>query len=202
MSRPLLICDADEVLVQFASAFRHYLADRGWQLRFDSFALHGNVRSIQTGDLAPRETVTRMLDSFFVDSVETCPAVPGAPTALAALSRHADIIVLTNVPAAQRERREASLAKLGMAYPVISNDGLKGPRVADLVADRTRPVAFVDDIPHHHTSVKEKAGHVHRLHLVADPDLRALLPKAPDAHARIDDWDAALPHLETILLGK
>lgn len=202
MTRPLLICDADEVLVQFAAAFRAYLAQHGWQLRFDSFALHGNVRSIETGTPAPAETVTLMLDRFFIDSVETCPAVPGAPEALAALSRHADIIVLTNVPAAQRARREVSLAQLGMAYPVISNAGPKGPRVAELAAGRSHAVAFVDDIPHHHSSVKDKAGHVHRLHLVADPELRALLPKAPDAHARIDDWSVALPHLENILFGQ
>jgi hypothetical protein len=201
MPRPLLICDADEVLVQFGAAFRTYVANRGWHLRFDSFALHGNVRSVETGTLADKETVSGLLADFFEDAVESCPAVPGAADALARISGRADVIILTNAPAAQRARREASLAKLGMAYPVFANDGLKGPRVAEMVADRGYPAAFVDDIPHHHTSVAEKAGHVHRLHLVADPELRLLLPKATDAHARIDDWHVALPHLEAILFG-
>jgi hypothetical protein len=201
MPRPLLICDADEVLVQFGTAFRAYVALHGWQLRFDSFALFGNIRHAETGAIAAQETVSKLVGDFFEEAVETCPAVPGASDALARISSRADVVILTNAPAAQRARREASLAKLGMAYPVFANDGLKGPRVAELVANRNYPTAFVDDIPHHHTSVAEKAAHVHRLHLVADPELRLLLPKASDAHARIDDWHAALPHLEAILFG-
>jgi hypothetical protein len=201
MPRPLLICDADEVLVQFGAAFRAYVAQLGWCLRFDSFALHGNIRHAETAAVADKEIVSKLVEDFFEEAVESCPAVPGAADALASLSGRAEIIILTNAPAAQRARREASLAKLGMAYPVFANDGLKGPRVAELVANRGYPAAFVDDIPHHHTSVAEKAGHVHRLHLVADPELRLLLPKATDAHARIDDWHMALPHLEEVLFG-
>jgi hypothetical protein len=201
MSKPLLICDADEVLVQFASAFGAYLARHGWRLKFESFALHGNVRHPDTNAPAPKEEVSALLARFFEEDVESCPAVPGAPEALAHLSQFADIIILTNVPFAQRTRREASLKALGMPYPVIANDGLKGPKVAELIIDRLHPIAFVDDLPYHHTSVAEKASRVHRLHLVADPDLRGLIPKAPDADARIDDWHIALPHLEAVLRG-
>jgi hypothetical protein len=201
MNRPLLICDADEVLVQFAAAFKNYLQERGWNLTFETFALHGNIRHIETGEPAAGRIVSTLLAGFFEDAVETCLPVPGAVNALAHLSQHADVIILTNVPDAQRARREKSLASLGMAYPVFSNEGPKGPRIAELIAGRAHPIAFVDDIPHHHASVAELANRVHRLHLVADPQLRTLLPKAPDAHARIDDWHEALPHLESVLLG-
>ncbi len=199
--KPLLICDADEVLVQFAAAFKAYLLTRELSLRFDSFALYGNIRSTTTGELTPRDMVTGLVDSFFEEAVESCQPVDGAVEALARLSTRADIIILTNVPFAQRARREVTLASQGMAYPVIANAGPKGPRVAELIAQRTAPVAFVDDIPHHHKSVASLAPQVHRLHLVAEPELRALMPPAADAHARIDEWPLALPHLENILFG-
>ena len=52
---------------------------------------------------------------------------------------------------------------------------------------------FVDDLPPHHASVAQHAAHVGRLHMVADPALRGLIPAAPDAHARIDGWREADP---------
>jgi hypothetical protein len=201
MTKPLLICDADEVLLQFASAFGSFLERQGWVLTFRTFALTGNIRHAQTSEIASKEVVDGLLDQFFEEDVESFQAVPGAPEALARLATFADVIILTNVPFAQRGRRARNLDALGMPYPVIANSGLKGPKVAELIADRTHPVAFVDDIPYHHTSVAQSASRVHRLHLVADPQLRGLIAKAPDADARIDDWHLALPHLEAILRG-
>ncbi len=192
--RPLLICDADEVLLQFASTFEIYLGEQGYDLDFASFALSGNIRRLDTGAMASRQQVASLIDSFFEDRVEACPPVPGAAAALQTLSEHADIVVLTNVPAAQQERRAAALAAHGMPYKVQSNQGPKGPAVKTLAGIRQR-IAFVDDLPPHHQSVAQSAAHVHRLHLVADVRLRALLPAAPYAHARIDDWADALPHL-------
>jgi hypothetical protein len=196
--RPLLICDADEVLVQFASTFETYLGEQGFSIHFASFALSGNIRAIATGELASRKQVSQMVDDFFADRVEACPPVAGAVEALNTLADYADIVVLTNIPAAQEARRAAALAGYGMAYKVYSNEGPKGPAVKALAGAR-RKVAFVDDMASHHQSVAEIIAPVHRLHLVSDVRLRPLIPAAPYAHARIDDWHAALPHLLSIL---
>jgi hypothetical protein len=196
--RPLLICDADEVLVQFASTFETYLGELGYSINFTSFALNGNIHQRDTGVAATRKQVSQMLDDFFVDRIEACPPVPGAVEALQTLSQHADIVVLTNIPAVHEARREAALAGFGMAYKVYSNEGPKGPAVKALAGAR-RKVAFVDDIGAHHQSVAETISHVHRLHLVSDMRLRPLIPAAPHAHARIDDWYEALPHLLGVL---
>ena len=59
--------------------------------------------------------------------------------------------------------------------------------------------AFIDDLPPHHGSVKRAAPDVFRLHMVADARLHGLIPAAPDADARIDDWATALPVLQTAL---
>jgi hypothetical protein len=199
MPRPLLICDADEVLVQFAAPLEDYLREQGLELRWDSPAIHGNVRERATGEVIAHERITPLIDSFFADRVEACPAVPGAVDALATLARGADIIILSNVPAAQRERRAAALMALGMPYPVMANAGLKGDAVRTLAQDRQHPVAFVDDLPHHHKAVAEAAPQVHRLHLIADVRLRSLIPAARHAHARIDSWDDAAVHLLGVL---
>ena len=72
--------------------------------------------------------------------------------------------------------------------------------MAALVAERQPPVAvFIDDLPPHHGSVAKHAPEVHRLHMIADPELRGLIPAAPDAHVRIDDWPAAHAHIRQLL---
>jgi hypothetical protein len=201
MSRPLLICDADEVLLYFARSLGQFLARNGWALKLESFALFGNVREVATGELASKAIISQLIAQFFEEDVEQVPAVDGAAQALAQIATFADIVILTNIPAEHRERREHSLAALDMPYPVLANEGLKGARVAALLADRRHPVAFVDDLPHQHQSVAQLAQSVHRLHMVADPVLRNLIPKSRDAHHRIDDWPTALPHLEAVLRG-
>jgi FMN phosphatase YigB (HAD superfamily) len=60
---------------------------------------------------------------------------------------------------------------------------------------------FIDDLPPHHSSAKALVPDVHRLHMVAEAPLRGLIPHADDAHARIDEWPAALAHIENILAG-
>ncbi len=198
--RPLLICDCDEVLLHFALPFADYLAaEHDLELRFESFALAGNIRRRSTGEKVEGLHLGSLLDGFFDTHMETQYPAAGAPEALAELAGMADILVLTNVRDMVRTRRGKELRRHGMPYPVHCNEGPKGPALAKLIEGRTGPVVFVDDLPPHHGSVKAHAPHVHCLHMVADPALRALIPAAPDADARIDDWSAALPHIRGVL---
>jgi hypothetical protein len=87
-----------------------------------------------------------------------------------------------------------------MDYEVFCNEGPKGPALSRLLADHGRPPAvFIDDLPPHHTSVKDIEPQVHRIHMVADLNLRTLIPKAPDAHARIDEWVDAAGYLQELV---
>ena len=197
MTRPLLICDCDEVLLHFDGPFRSYLdAEHALDLNFESFALAGNIRRKSDGEaIAPRE-VGRLIDRFFADAMEGQPAVDGAADALRTLSAAYDIVILTNIRDEFRERRLRQIDAHGMPYPVVTNSGPKGPTVVQLLAERGgRDAVFIDDLPPHHTSVRQDAPAVHRLHMVADPALRGLIPAAGDAHARIDMWPEALPYL-------
>ncbi|WP_308909541.1 hypothetical protein [Pseudokordiimonas caeni] len=198
--KPLLILDADEVLLRFMEALEAYLLGEGYELRLKSFAITGNVYD-RHGVLVAADHVRELLSSFFTARTRDIEPVPGAADALAALSADWQIVVLSNVPSAQREARAANLAGHGMPYPVIASKGGKGEFVATLTAGLKAPTVFVDDLPPHHASVARHAPATHRLHMVADPRLAALLPPAPDAHVRIDDWAAAHDHIRTLAGG-
>lgn len=193
--RPLVICDCDGVIVEFVAPFRQYLDEQGYALNLRSFALAGNVVERASGRPLEQPEIPALVDGFFADRVEACLPVPGAVAAFAALRAHADVVILTNVPQAQRDRREAALRSHGIDAPVIANTGLKGEAVARLIEGHAHPAVFIDDLPPHHSAVAQAVGHVHRIHFVAETEVRPLLPPARDAHARIDEWPAALAHI-------
>lgn len=197
VSRPLLICDCDEVLLHFAGPFKTYLdAAHALELSFESFALSGNIRRKSDGGAIERRQIPGLVDGFFADAMHGQPAVDGAAEALKALSSDYDVVILTNIRDQFRDRRREQISALGMPFPVYVNDGPKGPAVAALLAEHGKAhAAFIDDLPPHHSSVKRDTPHVHRVHMVADPALRALIPAAEDAHARIDVWSDALTYL-------
>lgn len=187
-SRPLIITDADEVLFRFMAGLEAYLEREGYEIRLDSFAITGNVRERATGTPVTPERMRALLDAFFAAETANLEPVPGAAEALAALAREADIVVLSNIPLAQREARAEALARHGMPYPLIANSGLKGAAARSLAARAGRPVVFLDDIPHNLASVNRHLGDAHLIHFVADPRLRALVPAPEVPHHPSGDW--------------
>jgi len=201
MNRPLIICDCDDVLLHFADPFRDYLsAHHDMDLKFESFSLAGSIRRRACGSPIDQIELEPLLDGFFETHMETQYPTEGAVEALATLSEQADIIILTNIRDMIRTRRGKELTRHGMPYPVFCNEGPKGPAVAKLIEERKPSRAvFIDDLPPHHSSVAKHAPHVHRLHMVADPGVSAIIPSAEHAHARIDDWPTALGYIRGVL---
>jgi hypothetical protein len=78
-----------------------------------------------------------------------------------------------------------------LPFPLVVNNGPKGPAVRTLARRSGRPAFFVDDIPQHLASVAEAAPDVFRIHLIGDERLKPLLPLSPHAHLRADTWDQA-----------
>lgn len=194
--RPLLIVDADEVLLQFVVCFEAFLSSRGLYLDLKSYALFGNVRRLRDEAALSRDTVARLIEDFFHERAQDIPPVAGAADALSGLWARAQIVVLSNIPADQRLARRRGLAHHGMDYPVLVNVGPKGGAVAALARLVAAPVLFIDDVPRNIASVARAAGHVRRIHFVADPRLAALIAPAPDSHARIDHWPEARCYIE------
>ena len=203
MTRPLIISDCDGVLLEFVVPFVAYLDSvHDLTLRLDSFALTGNVRRRDGSVIAPAE-FPPLLDGFFTTHMPTQTPVAGAAAALAELALYCDVVVLTNIADHHARRRTVELAHVGMPYRVIGNQGSKGAPIKALV-DEFRPsfTVFIDDLPPNHSAARTHAAQVHRLHMVAEPALRGLIPAAPDADLRIDDWHIALPHIHSVLKGR
>ncbi len=198
--RPLIISDCDEVLLHFVSPFANYLSvQHEMDMVLETFSLADSVRHRATGEPVGQAAIWSLLDSFFETHIATQYPVAGAVEALRALSEIADIVVLTNVKDAIQAPRLEELRRHGMDYPVHCNQGGKGEAVARLIEGRTGSVVFVDDLPPQHSSVKKHAPQVHCLHFVGEPALQAMIPAAPDADARIDDWPNALAHIRRVI---
>lgn len=199
--RPLLILDCDEVILEFAGPFARWLHEaRDIELRFDSFALVGNMRHLSDGRAVEVQEFPLLLDGFFANGQHLQAPAEDAISVLTELSRDIDLVVLTNIPAAYRDIRLSMLKGLGLDVPVHANDGPKGRMVAELAGDRR--AVFVDDLPPHHSSAAKHAPGVGRLHMVADATLRGLIPAASDAHVRIDRWAEAQHWIRDFIEGR
>ena len=188
--RPLVISDADEVLLQFMRQFEVYLDRNEMWIDLSSFKLQGNIK-YKGSDEVVDMTNRNIIDDFFAAETLNFSPVDGAAEALTALSKEAQVIILTNLPLAQKKERQINLSKHGMDYPVIVGSGLKGQAVKSLGDKINAPLFFLDDIPHNINSVAEYVPMSGRIHMIADPRLSKLIGAAEGASARIDQWHEA-----------
>jgi len=193
MSRPLLITDCDEVLLHMVGHFAEWLeADHGVRFALESGKFTDAMTVASTGEPITMDDGWRYLDLFFRGEMHRQTLVPGAAEALGRTGEVADIVVLTNLGSEAHPWRVEQLAGHGIRHDVICNQGGKGRPALDLIKDR-RPTStvFVDDLPMHHASVAKHAPDVWRVHMIAEPRVAGAVPKADDAHVRIDDWPTA-----------
>lgn len=193
MTRPLIITDCDEVLLHMVIPFRDWLdAEHGVHFEFREQGFGDALRHKDSGASLERELVWRLLIEFFDHQMPRQYPIAGALEALERLSVIADIVVLTNIGERHHQLRIEQLASHGLHVPVFWNQGDKGPKLAQIIADRQPSVAlFIDDIGQHHASVETHAPHVWRLHMVGEPQVAAHIAACPQAHVRIDDWSTA-----------
>src|ERR1700754_5142836 len=82
--RPLLILDADEVLLKFVDGFDRFLRARELFIDLTSYRLHGNVKRLDDRSPVLDVEVTALLDEFRAD-LDSLEAVEGAVETLIAL---------------------------------------------------------------------------------------------------------------------
>jgi hypothetical protein len=196
--RPLLVVDVDEVLALFYQGFGRFLGQQGYELRTDRFALFSNIFQPGATDHLEIETGRALFDEFFRFGADLIEPAPHAPESLAGLAQLASVVILTNAPAHGRDERARWLKRHGMDYPMMINEGPKGPAIAAMAQQTSGAVVFVDDIVSHLDSCAQAAPRVRRFQTVADPSLRPLAPSKPE-HVRIDGWDALAPAIQTEL---
>lgn len=194
--RPLVICDADEVLLTFMADFENFLHGRALYFAWGTYALNGNVRMRSSHAPVPASEIRNLLEEFYTERGARMGAVPRAAEFLALLDRHTTIVVLTNLALEHRAARIEALSRHGLDYPVIANQGDKGPAIERMTAALDAPAFFIDDSPRNHTSAAKHAAKVVRIQLVAERRLSAIVGHATDCHFRTDSWHA-VHHLVT-----
>jgi len=198
MSRPLVICDCDEVLLHMVEPLSQWLdSDHGIRFDLSGGDFGRSMTRRESGEALASEEIWPILRQFFDDEMHRQYPIAGAVAGMASLAEHADVVVLTNLHDVYREARTRQLAEHGIRVKVYTNQGLKGPALQAILDEYAPgPTVFIDDIAHHHGSVAEIAPRVRRLHLCGEPKIAphiACAHKAGHAHARIDDWANALP---------
>lgn len=201
-NRPLIITDADEVLFSFMQGMELFLEENDLYFNWASFALHGNIRRKSNDIAVEAENIPALLDQFFDQYADRLPAVDGAAETLERLSKHAQVVVLSNVPPKYAHKRLSGLRRAKMDFPLIANVGAKGRVVNYLTRDLKQPAFFIDDIPTNHGSVRKHAEHVHRLHYIADERLAKLLGPAEDSSARLDSWPELNDYILQVIKGE
>jgi FMN phosphatase YigB (HAD superfamily) len=200
MNRPLVITDCDEVLLYMVSHFRDWLGEEeGVTFDMGGHDFVTAMRYTDSGEAVEQKEIWRLLNVFFDGQMHRQTPVTGAVEGIAALGEHADIVVLTNLMDHRQESRTAQLLGHGLDLKVYTNQGPKGPALKAIL-DEYQPsrAVFIDDLAQHHDSVSAIAPDVDRLHLCAEPLLAphiACAHEAGHAHARIDNWDEAVPWL-------
>ena len=191
--RPLIVTDADGVLLQFTGCFARWLEVRGLYLDLTSYRLEGGIRR-QDDKSRLLDVETMALVEEYREDLDHLDAVEGACEALAELAEVASVVVLSNVNAIQAAARLRNFAKLGIAYPLIANDSGggyladKGAAVRALAAHARAKTFFIDDIPSNLADVAKAAPNVTLVHVVESEPLRQLLGANFHAHCYAKDW--------------
>lgn len=193
---PLVVCDVDEVVLSFVGGFERHIERRGHFLDPKSYALAGNVKRRSDASALSRAEVEALLEEFFIRDAGRLDLVPGAVESLAALARQAQVVLLTNIPAAYRGQRRANLRGHGLDYPVVVNEGPKGPAVAHIAARVKEPLFFLDDAPENLRSVAIDVPHARLIHFIADARFEALCEEVAEVHLRTRFWERARRFVE------
>ena len=199
-ARPLVICDADDVLFHFLPGFAAFLIEQGLYFDWTSYSLSGTVHRSEDESPVPLGKAQGLLNDFF-GHVEHLEPIDGAAQALATIAEWAQVVIMTNIPARVSEERRRSLERHAMAYPMVINIGGKGPAVQRLMSRSGGPVIFVDDSPRQHASVSKTTREAVQLHFVAEPRIEAIVGEAPGCHHKATSWPAAQRIIADVLNG-
>lgn len=206
MTKPLIISDCDEVLLHMIVPYKEWLGEHhGIDFVMEDSDFSKAMRYAGSGDPVPGPEIWRLLGLFFDTEMHRQGAISGAVEGINALAEHANIVILTNLTDERRDARARQLQDVGINARVFTNQGPKGPALKAIL-DEYQPsrAVFIDDLPQHHGSVMEIAPHVSRLHLCGEPMIARHIACAHEkghAHARIDQWEHALPWLMDRITG-
>ena len=198
---PLMIFDADEVLVHFAEPFATYLKKHNHRLHLTGYRLDNAIKKAETDAVADPDTAKDLVWGFINEETKDQPAAKGAPEALKKLQEHAQIIILSNVPHSVHDDRVLNLKNIDMDYPLISNEGMKGPAVKEILKNHKAESFFIDDNPYQVESVYNDNQDTVCVHFSVCDLVKPYMPKAVGASIEPTSWNDLVLKLINCLKG-
>ena len=198
---PLMIFDADEVLVHFAEPFAIYLKKHNHRLHLTGYRLDNAIKNAQTDAVADPDTAKDLVWGFIKEETKNQPPAKGAPQALKKLRELAQIIILSNVPYTVHDDRVTNLKNIGMDYPLISNEGMKGPAVKEILKNHKAESFFIDDNPYQVESVYNDNQDTVCVHFSVCDLVKPYMPKAVGASIEPSSWNDLVLKLISYLKG-
>ena len=198
---PLMIFDADEVLVHFAEPFATYLKKHNHRLHLTGYRLDNAIKNAKTDAVADPDTAKDLVWGFINEETKNQPAAKGAPQALMKLREHGQIIILSNVPHTVHDDRVTNLRDIGMDYPLISNEGMKGPAVKEILKNHKAESFFIDDNPYQVESVYNDNQDTVCVHFSVCDLVKPYMPKAVGASIEPSSWNDLVLKLINYLKG-
>ncbi|WP_275790645.1 hypothetical protein [Pararhizobium gei] len=189
--RPLVVCDIDEVVLEFLTPFRNFLLASGRELLPRSFRLHGNIIDLASGIEIADTLVTELLDAFYAQQDEWQTPADQVVETLAALSADADIVFLTKMAPRHSAVRRSLLDRHGLCYPLLASTDHKGPIIRCLHDGRCHRLVFIDDILRNLHSARDHAPGCLLINMMANADFRALAPEPGKGIIKAASWPEA-----------
>ncbi len=186
--RPLVVCDVDDVVLEFLKPFEAYLEAKGSKLLHRSYRLHGNIISLETEAALEDSVVSGLIESFFDDQERWQTPFAAAVDTLQHLADNADVVFLTAMP-------PRFLDQLHLHFPMIATETPKGPVVKALHEERPLPLGFIDDMAHNLHSVGDHVNSCLLIHMMPDSIIHRMAPPPGDHVVRARDW----PHAGELL---
>ena len=172
--KPLIVCDADEVIFDFMNSFETYLHTKDLYFNWKSYALQGNILNDKNEALNKKQ-ITDIIHDFFMCETESMDLVEGAVKSLQKLAVQYNIIILSNIPFKFYEKRKVALKKYGMNFPFFANTGPKGKAVKYLSDIHKGQTWFIDDSPYQIKSVKLEEENISTILFIGNSKLEALI---------------------------
>ena len=192
---PLMIFVAEEVLVHFAEPFATYIKKHNHRLHLTGYRLDNAIKKADTDEVADPDTAKDLVWGFINEETKSQPAAKGAPQALKKLQAYAQIIILSNVPHSVHDDRVANLKSLNMDYPLISNEGMKGPAVKEILKNHKAQSFFIDDNPYQVESVYNDNQQTVCVHFSVCDLVKPYMPKAVGASIEPTSWEDLVAQL-------
>ena len=175
-NQPMVLVDADEVLVHFAKPFINYLGKRGWSLKLNGYTLQNAIIDTKSKQLANPKESQDLVVGFIKSETHRQTATEGAIEAVHNISKYAQIVIISNVPRYAHNARLKNLKELNLKFPFVSNEGPKGPALKQICKQLVKPAVFIDDNPSQIESAKHFLPKLYRFHFSGCELVRPHIP--------------------------